>query len=61
LNLGSAYRTPITKHILVRRGIIATTKHRDTNPTLDAFDIAELDAVWSDLKSLTSRETASAQ
>lgn len=61
LNLGSAYRTPITKHILVRRGIIATTKHRDTNPTLDAFDIAELDAVWSDLKSLTSRETESAE
>lgn len=61
LNLGSAYRTPITKHVLVRRGIIATTKHRDTNPTLDAFDIAELDTVWSDLKSLTSRETESAE
>jgi hypothetical protein len=45
----------------VRRGIIATTKHRDTNPTLDAFDIAELDTVWSDLKSLTSRETESAE
>ncbi len=49
LNLGSAYRTPITKHILVRRGIIAAMRHRDTNPTLDGFDIAELDAVWRQL------------
>ena len=49
LNLGSAYRTPITKHILVHRGIIAAVRHRDTNPALDAFDIAELDAVWLQL------------
>jgi len=56
LNLGSAYRTPVTKHILVQRGIIADARHRDTNPVLDAFDIAELEAVWSELFRQTSRE-----
>ena len=56
LNLGSAYRTPITKHILVQRGIIANARHRDTNPVLDDFDIAELEAVWSELSRQTSSE-----
>ena len=49
LNLASAYRTPITKHILVRRGVIPDPHHRDTNPVLDGFDIRELEAVWAEL------------
>ena len=49
LNMGGVYRTPITKHVLVRRGIIAHPGHRDPNPVLDAFDIAELDAIWEPL------------
>jgi 4-hydroxy-tetrahydrodipicolinate synthase len=50
LNLGSAYRTPITKHVLGRRGVLSATRHRDNNPVLDRFDIAELDTVWSALE-----------
>ena len=58
LNLGSAYRTPITKHILVKRGVIGHARHRDGNPTLDPHDVAELDAVWSDLMRETQRAAA---
>jgi len=58
LNLGSAYRTPITKHILVKRGVIGHPRHRDGNPTLDPHDVAELDAVWSDLMRETARAAA---
>lgn len=60
LNLGSAYRTPITKYILLQRGVIANSHHRDMNPELDAFDCSELDLIWSDLVHLTSHTTEAA-
>lgn len=47
LNMGSVYRTPITKHILKARGIIDCPLHRDSNPTLDPFDRDEVDAIWA--------------
>jgi len=50
LNLGSVYRTPVTKHVLLRRGLIAHARHRDSNPALDDFDRAELDAVLDALR-----------
>lgn len=49
LNVGSAYRTPVTKHILVRRALIANAYHRDENPALDAVARAELDTIWTEL------------
>jgi len=49
LNLGSAYRTPVTKRILYKRGMIADPRHRDVNPALDAHDLAELDQIWGEL------------
>ncbi len=58
LNLGGAYRTPITKHILVKRGLIAHAHHRDSNPILDRYDRAELDAVWVGLIANTSLQAA---
>lgn len=46
LNLGSAYRTPVTKHALMRRGIIGSILHRDGNLPFDSFDVEEFNAIW---------------
>lgn len=43
----------VSKEILRRRGVFATTTMRDPEfPPLDAGDLAELDAVWTELSSL---------
>lgn len=55
LNLGSAYRTPVTKHALVRRGIIGSILHRDSNLPFDAFDIEEFNAIWRRIEPQTLR------
>ena len=47
LNMGSVYRTPITKHILKARNIIDCSHHRDNNPVLDQHDRHEVDAIWA--------------
>jgi 4-hydroxy-tetrahydrodipicolinate synthase len=52
LNMGGVFRTPVTKHALLRRGLIAHPRHRDGNPELDAQDRAELDAILDDLAPL---------
>jgi 4-hydroxy-tetrahydrodipicolinate synthase len=57
LNMGGVFRTPVTKHALVRRGIIADPRHRDGNPGLDAQDRAELDAILDDLAPLLTTAT----
>jgi len=55
LNMGGVYRTPITKHILVQRGVIPHARHRDANPVLDGFDQRELAAIWARLEPHVAR------
>lgn len=57
LNMGGVFRTPVTKHALHRRGLIAHPHHRDSNPQLDAQDRAELDAILDDLAPLMTVPT----
>ncbi len=42
LNFESVFRTPATKEILYRTGIIGSARHRDENPSLDDQDRREL-------------------
>lgn len=49
LVLERLYGMTFMKACLVRRGVIAGTTTRVVEPALDAFDEAELDAVWADL------------
>lgn len=53
LNFGSVFRTSATKEILHRMGIIGCPAHRDHNPQLDAFDLAELTGILSELQEET--------
>jgi 4-hydroxy-tetrahydrodipicolinate synthase len=57
LNMGGVFRTPVTKHALLRRGLIAHRHHRDGNPELDAQDRAELDAILDDIAPLMTIAT----
>jgi len=57
LNMGGVFRTPVTKHALLRRGLIAHPRHRDSNPELDAQDRAELDAILDGLAPLMTVAT----
>lgn len=52
LNMGGVFRQSVVKHVLARRGLIASAYFRDTNPPLDAFDRRELDAILDDLEDL---------
>ncbi len=45
LNMGGVFRQSVVKHVLARRGLIASPRFRDTNPPLDAYDRRELDAI----------------
>jgi hypothetical protein len=47
----------VTKHALLRRGLISHPRHRDGNPGLDAQDRAELDAILDDLAPLMTVAT----
>ena len=55
LNFESVFRTPATKEILYRMGIIGSPRHRDENPSLDEHDRRELSSIlegmgpWADL------------
>ena len=60
LNMGGVFRTPVTKHALLRRGLIAHRRHRDGNPELDPQDCAELDAILDDLAPLMTTATRAA-
>jgi 4-hydroxy-tetrahydrodipicolinate synthase len=52
LNMGGVFRQSVVKHVLARRGLIASDRFRDANPPLDAFDRRELDAIVDDLADL---------
>jgi len=52
LSLASVFRQSAVKHVLHRRGLIASSRYRDTNPALDHYDVQELDAVCDDLSDL---------
>ena len=58
LNFESVFRTPATKQILHRMGIIASPFHRDGNPQLDDHDQREL---WSILAGMDGWEEPSAR
>jgi 4-hydroxy-tetrahydrodipicolinate synthase len=49
INMGMMLGLALTKTVLVRRGVLRTATCRDGSPPLDAFDLAELDAIWAEL------------
>lgn len=51
LNFESVFRTPATKQILYRMGIIGSPRHRDENPSLDEHDRSELFSILEDMGS----------
>jgi 4-hydroxy-tetrahydrodipicolinate synthase len=58
LSLASVFRQSVVKHVLQRRGLIGSARFRDANPALDRYDLAEIDAVFDDLRDLmTARNT----
>jgi 4-hydroxy-tetrahydrodipicolinate synthase len=52
LNMGGVFRQSVVKYVLKRRGLIESHLFRDDNPSLDPFDIRELDAILADLEDL---------
>lgn len=52
LSLASVFRQAVVKEVLLRRGLIGSARFRDTNPTLDAYDLAEIEALVEDLRDL---------
>jgi 4-hydroxy-tetrahydrodipicolinate synthase len=52
LNMGGVFRQSVVKYVLKRRGLIESHLFRDDNPSLDPFDIRELDAILADLEEL---------
>jgi 4-hydroxy-tetrahydrodipicolinate synthase len=52
LNMGGVFRQSVVKYVLKRRGLISSSRFRDTNPPLDRFDMLELDAILADLEDL---------
>ena len=52
LSYQAVFRMALTKEVLKRRGLIESTYVRETNPALDAGDLAEIDAMLSDLQDL---------
>jgi 4-hydroxy-tetrahydrodipicolinate synthase len=53
LNFESVFRTPATKFILHRMGVIDSPRHRDDNPDLDEADRRELLFILEQLGALT--------
>ena len=60
LSLASVFRQSAVKHVLHRRGLIASTRFRDTNPALDHYDVQELDAVCDGLRDLMTTSATKA-
>ncbi len=52
LNIQAVFRWSLTKHVLVRRGLIRHTGQRAPGPRLDAQDCLEVDAFLGDLSDL---------
>lgn len=52
LNVQAVFRWSLTKHVLHRRGLIASTHQRSAGPQLDALDRQDVDAFLSDLDDL---------
>ncbi len=52
LNVQAVFRWSLTKHVLVRRGLIACDLQRAPGPRLDALDRADVDAFLDDLADL---------
>ena len=56
LVLQAVYRTRLTKHVLMRRGILDSTGVRAPTPELDATAIADIDANLAELELFRSTE-----
>jgi 4-hydroxy-tetrahydrodipicolinate synthase len=52
LNVQAVFRWALTKHVLVRRGLLACDQQRAPGPRLDEFDRADVDAFLDDLADL---------
>lgn len=52
LNVQAVFRWSLTKYVLNKRGLIATTHQRMPGPLLDALDIADVDAFLADIDDL---------
>jgi len=52
LNFQAVFCMAMTKEVLKRRGVIASTEVRAAGPRMDAGDLAELDAILADLADL---------
>jgi len=52
LNVQAVFRWALTKHVLVRRGLIACDHQRAAGPRLDTLDRADVDAFINDLSDL---------
>ncbi len=52
LSLASVFRQAVVKQVLLRRGHIGSARFRDSNPALDPYDMAEIDAIVEDLADL---------
>ena len=61
LNIQAVFRWSLTKHVLQRRGLIASTHQRIAGPRLDALDAQDVDAFLDDLRDLLLPPDAIAQ
>jgi 4-hydroxy-tetrahydrodipicolinate synthase len=57
LNVQAVFRWSLTKHVLRRRGLIATDLQRASGPRLDDLDRADVDAFVDDLRDLLLPDT----
>ena len=61
LNIQAVFRWSLTKNVLQRRGLIASTHQRIAGPRLDALDAQDVDAFLDDLSDLLLPPDAIAQ
>lgn len=52
LSLASVFRQAVVKQVLLRRGLISSARFRDNNPSLDRYDMGELDSIVEELADL---------
>jgi 4-hydroxy-tetrahydrodipicolinate synthase len=58
LNIQAVFRWSLTKYVLMRRGLIASTMQRIAGPTLDHLDQQDVDAFMNDLDDLLLPQSA---
>ena len=58
LTLQAVYRMRLTKHVLMRRGVLKETHVRASAPTLDAAAIADIDANLRELRLVRGQAAA---